>query len=186
MPALLALCLALVPVASRGQEVGAPHAMTKSDGSLDMEACGACHNEDLSLQRSKVETCTLCHAQTVHAGSDEHLRASAAAVKEGMASQPKGGAAFPLTDDGQIFCGTCHLFHDPKVMSEDWLVKGWLPPEGGFSGAVRQAVVDRWAALAAKSEDKAAIGQFVTKGTRLLRMPVDQGQLCAQCHGALR
>ena len=181
----LAVCL-LLAAAALAQEAGSPHHMTKSDGSLDMQTCGVCHNEDMSLQRSKVETCTLCHAQTVHAGSDEHLRASAAAVKQGMAGQPKGGPALPLTDDGRIYCGTCHFFHDPKVMSEDWLAHGWLPPDSGVSGTVRQAVIDRWAALAAKSDEKAALGQFATKGTRQLRLPVADGQLCRQCHGALR
>ena len=50
-------------------------------GGTRATACAVCHNEDFSLQRSKLETCTLCHAQTSHAGSDEHLRASPAAVK---------------------------------------------------------------------------------------------------------
>jgi hypothetical protein len=76
--------------------------------------------------------------------------------------------------------------HDPQVMSEDWLAHGWLPPDTGGSASVRQAVLDRWAALAAKAEDKAALGSFATKGARQMRLPVDGGQLCRQCHGALR
>ena len=98
--------------------------MTKPDGSLDMETCGVCHNEDMSLQRSKLETCTLCHAQTVHAGSDEHLRAAAAGGEAGAGGTAEGRPALPLTEDGRIYCGTCHLFHDPKVMEEDWLAHG--------------------------------------------------------------
>ena len=180
------LCLALLAAASRAEDASSPHHMTKSDGSLNMETCGVCHNEDMSLQRSKVETCTLCHAQTVHAGSDEHLHVAATAVKTALAGQPKGGPALPLTDDGQMYCGTCHLFHDPKVMGEDWLAHGWLPPDTGISGAVRQGVIDRWALLAAKSDDKTALGSFATEGSRQLRLPVDGGQLCQQCHGALR
>ena len=182
---LFAVWLALASVA-RGQDEGSPHHMTKSDGSLDMEKCPLCHNEDMSLQRSKLETCTLCHAQTVHAGSDEHVRASAAAVKQALAARPKDAPSLPLTDDGRIFCGTCHLFHDPKVMSEDWLAHGWLPPDSGEAGAVRKAVVERWAALAQKAGGKGELGTFATKGTRQLRLPIDDGQLCRQCHGALR
>src|SRR5262249_18618808 len=141
------LWLALLPLMGRAQE-DTPHHMTKPDGSLDTEKCGACHNGDFSLQRSKLETCTLCHAPTVHAGADEHLRADQAAVKRALEGQPKAAATLPLADDGHIYCGTCHLFHDPKVASEDWLTHGWVPPESGLSGAVRQAVVARWAALA--------------------------------------
>lgn len=182
----LTVWLALVPASAPAQDAGSPHHMTKSDGSLDMDTCGLCHNEDMSLQRSKLETCTLCHAQTAHAGSNEHLRAAPAAVKASLAGLPKGAPALPLTDDGHMYCGTCHLFHDPKVMSEDWLVHGWLPPDSGMPAAVRQGVLDRWAALAAKSSDQAVLGSFATKGTRQLRLPVDGGQLCQQCHGALR
>ena len=172
--------------AARAQDEGTPHHMTKSDGELNMEACGVCHNEDLTLQRSKLETCTLCHSQTLHAGSDEHLRAAPAAVKAALDARPKDAPALPVSEDGHMFCGTCHIFHDPKVMSEDWLAHGWLPPDTGVSAAVRQAVLDRWAALAAKAEDKAALGSFATKGARQMRLPVDGGQLCRQCHGTLR
>lgn len=182
---VLGLWLALA-VAARAQDAGSPHHMTKPDGSLDMDTCGACHNEDMSLQRSKLETCTLCHGQTVHAGADEHVRASAPAVQKALAGQPKGGPALPLAADGRIYCGTCHLFHDPKVMSEDWLAHGWLPPESGLPGAVRQAVIVRWAALAEKAGETGALGEFASKGTRQLRLPVSDGQLCRQCHGALR
>ena len=183
---VLGLWLAVVPAVGRAQDQGSPHHMTKPDGSLDMETCGMCHNEDLSLQRSKLETCTLCHSQTVHAGADEHLRAAPTDVKRALEGQPKGAPALPLADDGHMYCGTCHLFHDPKVTSEDWLAHGWLPANDGFSGAVRQAVTARWAALAAHSEDKSAVGKFATTGTRQMRLPVDDGQLCRPCHGALR
>jgi hypothetical protein len=183
---VLGVWLIIAPQWARAEDEGSPHHMTKPDGSLDTDTCGVCHNPDMSLQRSKVETCTLCHAQTVHAGSDEHLRAGAPAVKQALAQQPKGGPALPLTDDGRMYCGTCHLFHDPKVMSEDWLTHGWLPPQSGVSGAVRQAVIDRWAALAAKADAKGQLGQFATTGARQLRLPVNDGQLCRQCHGTLR
>lgn len=183
---MLAGWLALAPAAAPAEDTGSPHHMTKADGELDMETCGLCHNEDMSLQRSKLETCTLCHAQTNHAGSNEHLRAAPGAVKAALANLPKEAPVLPLTDDGHMYCGTCHLFHDPKVMSEDWLPRGWLPPDSGMPAAIRQAVIDRWAALAAKADDQAALGSFASKGTRQLRLPVDNGQLCQHCHGGLR
>ena len=169
----------------RAEDASSPHHMTKSDGELNMEICGACHTEDMSLQRSKLETCTLCHAQTAHAGANEHVTASASAVKKALETQPKDGPALPLAEDGRMYCGTCHFFHDPKVMDEHWLAQSWLPPDSGVSGSIRLGVLDRWAAMAAKSDDKAPLGQFAEKGTRLLRLPVDQGQLCRQCHGVL-
>jgi hypothetical protein len=176
------LLIAALPAAA--QDAGSPHRMTKADGSLDMAACGVCHKEDMSLQRTKLETCTLCHAPTVHAGSAEHLRASPAEVQHELDERPKGSPALPSDEQGRIYCGTCHFFHDPKVLSEDWPVQGWLPPDSGLPGAVRQGVLDRWARL---TPTDAAVGAtFATKGTRQLRLPVDAGQLCAQCHGAQR
>jgi len=182
----IAFSLSFVSAAVRAEDEGSPHHMTKPDGSLNMDICGACHNPDMSLQRSKLETCTLCHAHTLHAGSNEHLSVSPTAVKSALAQQPKGAPALPLADDGHIYCGTCHLFHDPKVMDEAWLAHGWLPPDSGVAGAVKQGVVTRWTALAAHSEDKTPLGQFASKATRQLRMPVDDGQLCRSCHGVLR
>jgi hypothetical protein len=177
--------LALASVAG-ADDSGSPHHMTKPDGELDMEACKACHTEDMSLERSKLETCTLCHGQVVHGGSDEHVRASPAAVKQAMEARPADAVALPLTDDGHIYCGTCHIFHDPKVMEESWLPQGWLPPDTGMSAAVRQSAIDRWAALAAKAGESGPIGAFAENGTRQLRLPIDHGQLCRQCHPAPR
>lgn len=179
--ATLVLWLVLL-AAARADDSGSPHHMTTADGELDMEICGACHTDDMSLQRSKLETCTLCHAETSHAGSKEHISADPAAVSKALAGRAADAVALPLGDKGRMYCGTCHLFHDPKVMEEDWLAQGWLPPASGMSGAVRQAVLDRWATLAAKAGDKNPVGQFAAKGTRQLRLPVDDGQLCRQCH----
>jgi hypothetical protein len=183
---VVGLWLSFVPAIAGAQEPGSPHYMVKPDGELDMDSCLNCHEEDMSLSRSKLETCTLCHGQTPHAGSDEHVRASPSSVKEALARQPEGGPAFPLTDDGRIYCGTCHFFHDPHVMEEKWLSQGWLPAESGLSGVIRQGVVDRWNALAARGDESDALGEFATKGTRQLRLPVDEGQLCRQCHVTLR
>jgi hypothetical protein len=181
----IAAALLLLSVA-RADDSGSPHHMTNPDGSLNMEICGACHTDDMSLQRSKLETCTLCHAETSHAGSKEHVSADPAAVKQALNGRAADAVALPLGDNGRMYCGTCHLFHDPKVMEEDWLAQGWLPPASGMSAVVRQAVLDRWATLAAKADDKNPVGQFAAKGTRQLRLPVNDGQLCRQCHATLR
>jgi hypothetical protein len=186
MRRLAALCLALgltaAPLVAAAQEEGSPHKMTHPDGSLDMETCGVCHNEDLTLQRSKLETCTLCHAQTSHAGSDEHLRVSPAAVKRAMEQAPKDAPVFPLAEDGRMYCGTCHFFHDPAVAEEKWLTTGWLPADEGLAAAVRRGVENRWTALAQKAGEKDPLGHFAAKGTRQVRLPVDHGQLCRTCH----
>jgi len=184
--ALLVVWLLVLPPAACAEGDSSPHHMTKANGELDTTMCAVCHNADFSLQRSKLETCTLCHARTLHAGADEHLRADPAAVKGALASAPKGSPDVPLTEDGGVYCGTCHLFHDPKVASEDWLTHGWLPPASGLPAAVRQGVFSRWATLAASAEDKSPVGKFATKGTLQMRLPVDDGQLCRRCHGAPR
>jgi hypothetical protein len=183
---LLSAWLVLLPALAPAQEAASPHRMTKSDGSLDMGSCALCHNEDMSLQRSKLETCTLCHAPTAHAGSNEHLRADAGAVKRALEGRSKEAPALPLADDGHMYCATCHFFHDPKVLAENWLPQGWVPPDRGLPGAVRQGIVERWSALADAAGANSPIGNFAADGTRLLRLPVDDGQLCRQCHGTLR
>jgi hypothetical protein len=182
--AMVSLWLAVVPAMTRAEEADSPHHMAKPDGELDMEKCGVCHNEDLSLIQPKLETCTLCHALTGHAGAAEHLRAAPAAVKQAL-EQSKGSPALPLTDDGHIYCGTCHLFHDPSFTGETWLSQGWLPRTSGLPSAVREEVLARWKLMAAQP-DKGAVGKFAAEGTRQLRMALDDGQLCRHCHGALR
>lgn len=183
--AALGIWLTVVPAMIRAENTDTPHHMAKPDGELDVEKCGVCHNEDLSLLLPKLDTCTLCHARTGHAGADEHLRAAPAAVKQALEQAAKS-PALPLTDDGQMYCGTCHLFHDPKFTSENWLPQGWLPRATGVSSAVREEVLARWKALAAQTDEKNALGKFAESGTRQMRMPVDDGQLCRHCHGALR
>jgi hypothetical protein len=183
--AVLGIWLAVLPAATRAEEADSPHYMAKPDGELDMEKCGVCHNEDLSLIQPKLDTCTLCHAATGHAGAAEHLRAVRASVKR-MLEQSKESPALPLTEDGHIYCGTCHLFHDPSFTGESWLSQGWVPRTSGLPSAVREEVLARWKVLAAQAEGQSALGAFAASGTRQLRLPVDDGQLCRHCHGALR
>lgn len=178
-------CATLVTTAAARAPVGAPHDMTTADGELDPEACGACHNEDMSLQRTKLETCTLCHSTSTHSGSLEHLRVDPARVKQALEGRPKDAIALPLAEDGHIWCGTCHLFHDPNVLEEKWLAEGWKPPAGGLSGAVRESVTERWTVLAHDADQKTVPAKFAAEGTRLLRAPVSDGTLCRQCHRVL-
>lgn len=180
---LAALCC--VPVAGRAAPENF-HVMTLPDGKVDESKCGACHSEDMRLTAGRLETCTACHSTSEHSGTLEHLRADAGRVAEAMRQRPADGVAMPLAEDGRIWCGTCHLFHDPKVRGEAWLERGWLPPDDGLPGAVRKRVIERWAALAAAAGQEEPLGEFASHGTRMLRLPVSDGTLCRQCHAELR
>jgi hypothetical protein len=169
---LLGVLLALPGGAAAADETGSPHRST--------EMCPVCHNEDMTLQRSKLETCTLCHAPTVHSGAAEHLRVEAGRVSRALAEKKN---ALPLTDDGRIWCGTCHLFHDPSL-GEAWLPMGWVPPDSGLPDKVRQGVTARWDAIASAHGQSKVDASFARTGTRALRLPVENGELCAQCHGS--
>ena len=160
---------------ARADDSGSPHRST--------EMCAACHNEDMSLQRSKLETCTLCHGEAPHSGAAEHTRLEGARVKQALAdTKHDGGTQLPLTDEGRIWCGTCHLYHDPSL-GDAWLPTGWIPPDSGLPGAVREGVTTRWKGLAAAHGDSTVDASFASKGTRQLRLPVEDGTLCKQCHG---
>src|SRR4029450_7024358 len=116
---LLAILLVQVPLTARSQ--GSPHHMTLPDGTLDSTGCPTCHSPDMGLHLSEREPCLLCHVETTHGGSLEHLRASAAEVKLLMEARPKDAVALPLHKEGTMYCGTCHLYHDPLVLDEKWL-----------------------------------------------------------------
>jgi hypothetical protein len=176
--------LMLLAVPARSDESAGPHQMVKPDGTLDTEKCGACHNEDMSLSRSKLETCTLCHSTTVHSGAAEHLGAAPASVARWLPKQ-QPAPALPLREDGGIFCGTCHLFHDPAVGSEQPLPAGWVPRATGLPEAVRRALTAQWETVAHKYNESAPGAQFTARSTRALRLPVDDGSLCRRCHGSL-
>lgn len=180
---LLVALLAAIPAAARAQE--SPHHMTLPNGKLNMDLCPVCHNPDMSLQRSELETCTLCHSESSHGGSLEHVHATPEQVKEVVAGRAKDAVKLPLTKEGRIYCGTCHLFHDPAVLGEKWLETGWVPPDAGFPGAVREGVEERWTALEKEFEKGPDSGRFATQGTRQLRAPAANGSLCLQCHRSL-
>jgi len=106
----------------------------------------------------------VCHVETSHGGSLEHLRASAAEVSKIMEGRPKDAVVLPLTKEKTIYCGTCHLYHDPLVLDEKWLASGWVPPKAGLAGAVRTGVLDRWAGLAKAYDQSGDVGSFATDG----------------------
>ena len=186
MTRLAAALVALLLVSAPALSNNSPHHMTLPDGTLDSNACPTCHSPDMGLNLSERETCLLCHLETSHGGSLEHLRASAAEVSKIMEGRPKDAVVLPLTKEGTIYCGTCHLYHDPLVLDEKWLASGWVPPKAGLAGAVRTGVLDRWAGLAKAYDQSGDVGSFATDGTRQLRLPVENGSLCKQCHGYLQ
>ncbi len=155
-----------------------PHEMTLPDGSTDGGKCAYCHDDSLGLSRSKAETCTLCHAETVHSGAIEHSRASAAAVA--LALKAEAEPALPLTDDGRMYCATCHLYHDPAIMGESILEEGRPPRTSALNRAVREGVTTRGRVESADGESVVA---FHEKGTRFLRLPAGDDSLCQHCHG---
>lgn len=184
--ALLALLLLLAGAVWADEEDDSnPHRMAGPD---DDSSCSFCHEEDMSLSQSPLETCLVCHSATEHAGSVEHLRVKVAApsAPHPTPAAEAEAAHLPLTDDGEMWCGTCHLFHDPRVNEDVLLSESWLPPTTGLSGAVRAAVASRWMELAEKYDQKPPVASFATQGTTWLRLPVSNGALCLECHRGLK
>jgi hypothetical protein len=179
----LAIWLAAVLLGSApalAEDASSPHEMLRADGQADTDKCGVCHNDDLTLSLSKAETCLLCHSQTEHAGAHEHLRADAAAVARLVPPPREGVPAFPLTDDGRMYCGTCHIFHDPRVSEEKVLDRAWVP-SARLAQAVRDALTPRFDAAPSVGEKKAPAATF-GDGTVRLRLPIADGSLCRHCH----
>lgn len=175
----LVLALWLIPAATFADDSN-PHLMMDANGALDDSACGFCHEDDFTLSRDKVDTCTMCHALNTHAGSAEHLAASPAAVASLV--QAEGDVEIPLTDDGALYCGSCHLFHDPEMAGEEWLAEGWVPSTTHGTGkAVRDALTQELSAVGGEG----ATITWTETGTRALRLPVSDGSLCKRCHGGL-
>jgi hypothetical protein len=161
-----------------------PHEMMQADGSADTSKCSLCHDPSFALARSKAETCTLCHSESTHSGSAEHLRAGPAAVA-GLIPAKEGKPSWPLTEDGHIYCGTCHLFHDPALkMGPDLALDvAWVRPTTGLPYALRLAKTEEADQLVAKVDGVEKWGEFSATGSRMLRGPVGNGSLCRHCHG---
>lgn len=176
---ILALCAVALP--ARADDSMNPHRMLGADGKPDMNKCAVCHTETLELARPKSETCTLCHSETQHAGSYEHLRAGADAVSR-VRSGEDTAVKLPLTETGTIYCGTCHLFHDPAISADKPLPAGRAGDRTAFADAVRESLRDRIAATAELRKASPPLAKFAEKGTTALRLPVDDGSLCRNCH----
>jgi hypothetical protein len=177
---LLLLCALAGPVTAADDS--SPHHMTKPDGALDNEKCGACHEADMTLSRSKVETCTLCHTMTPHAGSIEHLKALPTEVAARLKTVgPR--TELPLAENGGMYCGTCHVFHDP-ALGTAWLPDRPAPRASAYAEAVRTSLEQQFTAMAQRSGAARPLATFRTTHTRALRLPVDDGSLCKACHGS--
>jgi hypothetical protein len=184
LAALLLLAVAPTRAADDNESL---HVLVTADGSLDMDKCPICHEDDNeTLSRSKLETCALCHSESPHAGATRHLRASPAEVARKLAAAKKeGGAEFPLDEEGKIFCGTCHLFHDPALGERPRLASGWLPPETGLPGAIRSSLRGRFPEIAEKYDEESVDAHFAEHPVVQLRLPIRDGSLCLHCHAEL-
>ncbi len=184
--ALITLGLLAIAGPVLGQEGFSPHRMVDEKGNVDMGMCSLCHTESMELARPKAEVCTLCHAATLHSGVAEHLGARPERVARLMPPGGEGLVRLPLTEDGHIYCGTCHLFHDPAVSQEKPLASAWLPRSTGLPEAVRESVVEQLETATRKYDISEAPGaKFSSKGTKAMRLPVGDGRLCINCHGSL-
>lgn len=153
-----------------------PHLMLDSEGEPDLDKCGFCHDDDLTLLQTKEDTCLACHSATEHAGASEHLRIKPDALAQMLPEWSKD-ETLDFTDAGGIYCGTCHLFHDPKDDSNPWL-EDQPRPRTALSAAVRGELETYRDSLT--TGDAA---HFAEKGTRALRMESRDGALCTHCHG---
>lgn len=178
----LLLVAVITAAAAAAQTPDSPHWMVGPDGEPDPEKCAVCHAEDMSLLQSKSETCAFCHTEFPHPGAERHARTDAAAVARLLPPEGPDAPSLPLTEDGKIYCGTCHFFHDPRVMGDEWLDQAWVPSGSGLSQIIRQAVQARWDALAERAGRDEPLAHFSPKGTRALRLPIRDGTLCRHCH----
>lgn len=166
------------------EEEDSPHRMLLPDGEADQEKCETCHTESMDLSASKLETCTLCHAETLHSGSIEHLRIPAERVKALLPEPGEGVPELPLGEEGQIYCGTCHLFHDPRVSEESYVTSR---PRSGHpvAVAIRATTEARWAELQRTWEVESVGASFAGNSTPALQLPLEEDRLCRHCHGSI-
>ena len=157
-----------------------PHLMIGADGKPDASKCNVCHADDLTLTLPKRDTCTLCHSETLHPGAREHMGIEPARVARLVPAAKEGGTVLPLTDEGGIYCGTCHVFHDPRISNESVLDQSWVP-SGRLAQAVRDALIARLAA-AGGADGKTEAPMTFGDGTTRLRLPIADGSLCRHCH----
>jgi hypothetical protein len=158
----------------------APHRMMTAEGQPDPEKCTICHTSDMSLVRPKAELCVSCHT-TICTGMLEHVHRDPKDV-ERLLPKEEGAPTLPLTEDGRIFCGTCHLYHDPAISGEEPLAEAWVPPRTEFTEETRRALADALKEIAKRHGEPSLEVNFMTKPTRALRMPVHDGGLCRHCH----
>lgn len=158
-----------------------PHWMLRPDGEPDEEKCAICHDEDMNLLSSKEETCLSCHDRTLHSGSAEHLAVApervAAVLPPPTPNQEE--PLFPLAEDGRMYCGSCHLFHDPRV-AEETLASVRELPSHALAQAVRRAILQRCENLFG-SPTRAQVS-FAPQSTGFLRLPIHKDELCVACH----
>jgi hypothetical protein len=182
--ALFALLATVYPAVAE-EEPDSPHRVLKPDGEADSGKCQICHQEDMSLAQPKAELCKMCHLPTIHAGAAEHLQATPAQVTQLLSAKKDEQPELPLTEEGAIFCGTCHIFHDPRVNGEEYVSQRWLPPSTGLPQVVREGLTSHWSRVAGKYGESESGAKFSARGTRALRLPVSDGSLCRRCHGTL-
>jgi len=174
------VAVALLIGVARGAYAFSPHSMTNDKGEADLSKCGICHNPDFSLQRSKSQTCTICHALSTHSGSREHVSADPAIVGALLGDGPN---ALPTDEKGGIYCGTCHLFHDPAlaITPERALDEAWRRSDAGLGGAVGKVLLEKGSAIAVAHGVGGEWGE-ISDGTRMLRLGVADDALCVRCH----
>ncbi|MBP1687968.1 MAG: hypothetical protein H6Q33_4111 [Deltaproteobacteria bacterium] len=182
--AFLSMLAVVNPVVAE-EEPDTPHRMLKPDGEADPEKCAVCHQEDMSLNQPKSELCTMCHSANIHAGAALHIQSSPEKLAQVVSPKKPGELDLPLNENNGIFCGTCHIFHDPRVSGEQARDERWLPPSTGLAEAVRKGLTAQWARVAGKYGESEPGAKFSTRGTRNLRLAINDGTLCRTCHGTL-
>ncbi len=179
---LLFLIPGLWAAEMRAEDEDNPHWMLRADGEPDEEKCALCHNEDMDLLASKEETCLSCHDRTLHSGSAEHLEVSperVAALLPPRVEPEEAQQNLPLAEDGRMYCGTCHLFHDPRI-AEEILAPVRPLPSHSVALAIRRATLARCQDLT--REGSSAEFSFAPQNTAFLRLPLAEDELCVACH----